>query len=67
MCFDTGSSFGIHGKVSRSTLADANGSRDWRSYGDFAQTQIAEARRLYCEEAFSHSVLSWPRNGGQDL
>ncbi len=41
---------GIRSKVSRSTLADANESRDWRIYGDFAQTLIAEARRLYCDE-----------------
>jgi hypothetical protein len=41
---------GIRGKFSRSTLADANESRDWRIYGDFAQTLIAEARRLYCDE-----------------
>jgi hypothetical protein len=41
---------GIRGKVSRSTLADANESRDWRIYGDFAQTLIVEARRLYCDE-----------------
>src|SRR5690242_5536290 len=41
---------GIRGKVSRSTLADANESRDWRIYGDFAQTLITEARRLYCDE-----------------
>ena len=37
---------GIRGNVSRSTLADANESRDWRIYADFAQTLIAIARRL---------------------
>jgi uncharacterized protein DUF4372 len=37
---------GIRGAVSRSTLADANESRDWRIYADFAQVLIAEARRL---------------------
>jgi hypothetical protein len=41
---------GIRGKVSRSTLADANESRDWRIYADFAQRLIAEARRLYGDE-----------------
>lgn len=41
---------GIRGKVSRSTLADANESRNWRIYADFAQRLIAEARRLYCDE-----------------
>ena len=43
---------GIRGAVSRSTLADANESRDWRIYGDFAQVLIGEARRLYRDEAF---------------
>jgi hypothetical protein len=28
---------GIRGKVSRSTLANANETRDWRIYSDFAQ------------------------------
>jgi len=41
---------GIRGKVSRSTLADANESRDWRIYSDFAQVLIHEARRLYVDE-----------------
>ena len=31
---------GLHGKVSRSALADANESRDWRIYGEFAQALI---------------------------
>ena len=43
---------GIRGKVSRSTLADANETRDWRIYSDFAQTLIDEARRLYVDEDF---------------
>ena len=43
---------GIRGNVSRSTLADANESRDWRIYADFAQTLIAIARRLYAGDAF---------------
>jgi hypothetical protein len=38
---------GIRGRVSRSTLADANEGRDWRIYADFAQVLIAEARDLY--------------------
>jgi len=41
---------GIRGTVSRSTLADANESRDWRIYADFAQVLIAEARPLYVDE-----------------
>jgi Transposase DDE domain/Domain of unknown function (DUF4372) len=42
---------GIRGMVSRSTLADANETRDWRIYADFAQVLIAEARSLYLDEA----------------
>jgi hypothetical protein len=42
---------GIRGTVSRSTLADANESRDWRIYADFAQCLIADARQLYVDEA----------------
>jgi IS4 transposase len=43
---------GIKSRVSRSTLADANESRDWRIYADFAQSLIAIARRLYATEPF---------------
>jgi hypothetical protein len=43
---------GIRGKVSRSTLADANEVRDWRIYSDFAQILIHEARRLYVDDDF---------------
>ena len=43
---------GIRGKVSRSTLVDANEVRDWRIYSDFAQILIHEARRLYAEDDF---------------
>ena len=32
---------GFRGNVARSTLADANESRDWRIYADFAQVLIA--------------------------
>jgi hypothetical protein len=43
---------GIRSRIARSTLADANESRDWRIYADFAQSLIAIARRLYAEEPF---------------
>ena len=43
---------GFRGRVSRSTLADANERRAWRIYADFAQTLIATARRLYAGEDF---------------
>ncbi len=43
---------GIRGKVSRSTLSDANENRDWRIYQDFAQVLIQEARSLYINDDF---------------
>jgi hypothetical protein len=44
---------GFHGPVRRSTLADANQTRDWRIYAEFAQRLIAQARRLYVGESLS--------------
>jgi hypothetical protein len=41
---------GFRGKVARSTLADANESRDWRIFADFAQRLITIARGLYVRE-----------------
>ena len=41
---------GIRGKVSRSAIADANETRDWRIYFEFAQALIRIARRLYGNE-----------------
>lgn len=43
---------GIRGKVSRSTLSDANENRDWRIYRDFAHVLIQEARNLYVNDDF---------------
>lgn len=43
---------GIRGKVSRSTLADANEKRDWRIYAEFAQILIHQARALYRDDDF---------------
>jgi Domain of unknown function (DUF4372)/Transposase DDE domain len=43
---------GIRGRISRSTLADANEVRDWRIYAEFAQRLIAIARGLYVDEPF---------------
>src|SRR5881296_3465686 len=37
---------GFRGKVARTTLADANESRDWRIFADFAQVLIRIARPL---------------------
>ncbi len=41
---------GFRGKVARSTLADANESRDWRTFAAFAQVLIAIARPLYADD-----------------
>jgi transposase len=41
---------GFRGKVSRSTLADANRAHDWRIFADFAQVLIGRARKLYADE-----------------
>src|SRR5947208_1624520 len=43
---------GFSGPVRRATLADANETRDWRIYRDFAQSLIGIARPLY-----AHSEL----------
>ena len=41
---------GFRQPIRRSTLADANESRDWRIHADFAQRLIAQARTLYASE-----------------
>lgn len=41
---------GFRGRVSRSTLADANENRDWRIFADFAQVLIRMARRQYAHD-----------------
>ena len=41
---------GIREAVSRSTLADANESRDWRIYAEFAHRLIGQARQLYSQD-----------------
>jgi hypothetical protein len=41
---------GFRGQVSRSTLADANRTHDWRIYADFAQILIRRARQLYAHD-----------------
>src|SRR5271163_3223419 len=41
---------GLRGKVSRSSLADANEAHDWRIYADFAQLLISIARPLYVND-----------------
>lgn len=41
---------GFHGRVRRSTLANANEQRDWRIYATLAQQLISRARRMYADE-----------------
>jgi hypothetical protein len=41
---------GLRGEVARSTLAEANESRDWRIYADLAQGLIRQARQLYAND-----------------
>ena len=41
---------GFRSAVKRATLADANESRDWRIYADFAQHLIQRARPLYSDD-----------------
>jgi hypothetical protein len=43
---------GFRSEIARSTLADANETRDWRIYADFAQALIGIARRLYGDDDF---------------
>jgi hypothetical protein len=47
---------GIKGSVARSTLAEANESRDWRIGADFAAVLIAEARGLHADETFGFKL-----------
>src|ERR1700680_4593231 len=42
---------GFREPVRRSTLADANETRDWRIYAEFAHRLIAQARKLYANES----------------
>lgn len=44
---------GIRSKIARNTLANANKTRDWRIYADFAQLLIIEAQELYSNEQFA--------------
>ena len=41
---------GIRSNIARNTLANANATRDWRIYCEFAQRLIGVARRLYADE-----------------
>jgi hypothetical protein len=60
---------GIRGRISRSTLADANEVRDWRIYAEFAQRLIAIARAPFSCACLGRSLCvdmpapraCWPR------
>lgn len=47
---------GIRAPVRRTTLQDANESRDWRIYADFAQALIRQARKLYAKETMPGDI-----------
>jgi hypothetical protein len=44
---------GIRTRVARATMADANETRDWRIYAEFANGLIRTARALYVDEPLS--------------
>ena len=47
---------GFRETVRRSTLADANETRDWRIYAAFAHRLIAQARKLYASESLGFEL-----------
>ena len=47
---------GFRGRVSKSTLSDANEAHDWRIYADFAQVLIAIARPMYSNECLGFDL-----------
>jgi len=44
---------GLREAVARSTLADANETRDWRIWAEFAQLLIRRARQLYADDSLA--------------
>ncbi len=50
---------GIRGQVSRNTLANANATRDWRIYADFAQRLILVDRLMHkAKLLFANSIIA---------
>jgi hypothetical protein len=47
---------GVGGRVSKSTMADANERHDWRIFADFAQIVIRRARTLYMDDPFGEEL-----------
>src|SRR6266852_5440382 len=54
---------GFRGKISRSTLADANEAHDWRIFADLAQVLIHLARPMYAQDAPRDTCFAYPRHG----
>lgn len=55
---------GLRQPVRRSTLADANESRDWRIYAEFAQCLINCARKLCVSESLGVELVLPPGSVG---
>ena len=49
---------GIRGRISRNTLPNANATRNWRIYAEFALRLIGIARKLYAEEPFGMDLAN---------
>ena len=49
---------GIRGGISRNTFSNANKTRDWRIYADFAHALIKIARPLYSREDLGLEIKS---------
>ncbi len=49
---------GFRHPIRRSTLADANETRDWRIYADFARHLIRQARNLYSSDSIGIDIAS---------
>jgi hypothetical protein len=49
---------GFRQPVRRSTLADANETRDWRIYAEFAHRLIAQARKLYADDSLGWELTN---------
>ena len=47
---------GFRQEIKRSTLADANETRDWRIHAEFAQRLITQARKLYVGESLGFEL-----------
>ena len=49
---------GFRQEIKRSTLADANETRNWHIHAEFAQRLIAQARKLYADDSFGIELES---------